>query len=241
MVRLDEKRGPPGKASFFLTLLYCIVVGGFLGVLSSLMVNSSLVEVSCSPFFAGAFGLLFLVTAFMMAVQIRNNGPHVKNRVLLILFSLLNLFAGATCFLLERDWSHALSPRMKVPFYALLGMCLAFSVNFSSLDLIGRAECCPSMHLFVRAEWQVRVIAINALCTGSLYGIAFGVLDVEDAITKSPEQFRSALNKEARICYPLGAASGALAAICARLLEVRAESQDPDLRYSRGADRRDTL
>ena len=240
MVRLDEKRAA-SPASFFGTLIRCIVIGGFLGMLSSLMVNCSLVEVSCSPFFAAAFGLLFIVTASMMASQIINNGPHVKNRTLLIGFSLMNLFAGATSFLLERDWSHGLSMHMKVPFYALLGACLAFSVNFACLDLLARADCFSSMQLFVRTEWQVRVVAINALCTGCLYGTAFGVLDVEDEITKSPERFRSALNNEARICYPLGASSGALAAIFARLLEVRAESRDPDLRYARGADRRDNL
>jgi hypothetical protein len=228
-------------SSFWLTLLRCIVVGAALGVLSSLMVNSSLVEVSCSPFFASAFGLLFIVTAGMMFAQILSNGAHVKNRILLSSFALLNLFAGGTCFLLERDWSHGITPRMKVPFYALLGMCLAFSVNFSSLDLLARADCFTSMQLFVRTEWQVRVVAINAMCTGCFYGVAFGVLDVEDAIVKSPATFRAALNAEARICYPLGAASGALAAILARLLEVRAEAHDPDLKYARGADRRDNL
>ena len=96
------KRRAASPASFFGTLIRCIVIGGFLGMLSSLMVNCSLVEVSCSPFFAGAFGLLFIVTASMMASQIINNGPHVKNRTLLIGFSLMNLFAGATSFLLER-------------------------------------------------------------------------------------------------------------------------------------------
>ena len=33
-----------------------------------------------------------------------------------------------------------LSANGKVPLYALLGICLAFSVNFSSLDLLARSQ-----------------------------------------------------------------------------------------------------
>ena len=178
--------GRAPSQAFGAVLFRCLVVGGFLGVLSSLMVNSSLVEVSCSPFFAVSFGLLFLTSGAMMAAQIIMTGSAVKNKALLIFFSLANLAASITCFFLERDWSHGLTPKKKIPLYCLLGSCLAFSVNFSSLDLLARFECFSSSQLLVRAEWQVRVVAITSICTGCLYGLTFGVLDVEDAITKSP-------------------------------------------------------
>ena len=237
----DFSRSATRSTPFLTVLIRCIFVGGSLGVLSSLMVNSSLVEVSCSPFFAVAFGLLFMTSAVMMALQVLMVGSAVRNRTLLICFALGNLLAGITCFLLERDWSKGLTKNGKIPLYALLGSCLAFSVNFSSLDLLARCEVFTSSQLLVRAEWQVRVVAITSLFTGCMYGITFGVLDVEDAIYRSPGAFRQVLNQEARICYPLGAASGAVAAMLARLLEVRAEGGDPDLAYSRRADRRDTL
>ena len=98
------------------------------------------------------------------------------------------------------------------------------------------------MKLLVRSEWQMRVVALTSISTGALYGYIFGVLDIEDAF-KSPGLFRDALNREAKICYPLGAGSGALAAVVARLLEMGAEAADPDLGYARGHSglRHDTL
>ena len=76
-----------------MALLRCLIVGGLLGVLSSLMVNSALVEVSLSPFFAVAFGLLFLSSAFMMAYQVIT-APDANNRCLLGCFAFLNAFSG---------------------------------------------------------------------------------------------------------------------------------------------------
>ena len=232
-LRPPRTRDPPYTMMLVKTFIRVGVIGGALGVLSSLMVNCSLVEVSCSPFFAVAFGLLFLTSAAMMFGQLATQ-PNAKNRTLIIFFALLNGIAGIVCFMLERDWSHGLTASGKVPLYALLGSCLAFSVNFSSLDLIARCECFTASQLLVRAEWQMRVVAITSIFTGGMYGVAFGILDIEDALVKSPDAFRSALNKEAKICYPVGLASGAIAAVTARLLEMGAEARDPELAYMRG-------
>ncbi len=227
-------RGRAGlvPAGMWCSLLRSCIFGAVLGSLSSLMVNSALVEVSLSPFFATSFGLLFLTSAATVVWQLQHESA-AQNNMLLRCFALLNALSGVTCFLLERDWSLGLSPQRKVPLYALLGMCLAFSVNFSALDLLARCDA-RSRPVLVRMEWQVRIVAITSVCTGALFGIAFGVLDVEDALIKSPAALRNALHREARICYPVGAASGAFASLCARLLEVKAEAEDPDLAYSRG-------
>ena len=223
-------RGASGECA--ITLMRCLVVGGLLGSFSSLLVNSSLIEVSISPFFAVAFGLLFISSGIMMAAQMVLDEQQIKNRWLLLFFILLNVFSGATCFMLERDWSRGLSASSKIPLYAVLGSSLAFSVNFASLDLLARFECLANAQLLVRAEWQLRVVAVTSVCTGALWGFTFGALDVEDAIVRSPAAFREVLHREAALCYPVGAASGAFAALAARLLEVRAERRDPDLAYS---------
>ena len=70
-----------------------------------------------------------------------------------------------------------------------------------------------------------------------MFGLTFGLLDIEDKLMRSPLLLRDALHREARVCYPVGAASGALAALVARLLEQRAETLDPDLAYARGVGR----
>lgn len=67
-----------------------------------------------------------------------------------------------------------------------------------------------------------------------MFGCTFGLLDIEDQMMRSPAAFRTALHQEAQVCYPLGAGSGAFAAVVARLLEQKAEADDPDLAYSRG-------
>ena len=76
-----------------MVLLRCVIVGSLLGVLSSIMVNSALVEVSLSPFFAAAFGLLFLVSAVMMFYQVATS-PESSNRCLLGAFAFLNAASG---------------------------------------------------------------------------------------------------------------------------------------------------
>lgn len=230
MSTLGSFKAPPRTA---IVLCRCVVVGGVLGTLNSLMVNSALVEVSCSPFFAVSFGLLFVASGFTVAYQMCRE-VNVRNRLLLTGFALLNAFAGIFCFLLERDWSHGITAQSKVPLYTLLGMCLAFSVNFSCLDLLARCESSIAGAMLVRTEWQVRVVACMSLVTGSMYGFTFGFLDVEDQMVRSPLLYREALHREARVCYPLGAGMGALAAVVARLLEQKAEYDDPDLAYERG-------
>ena len=227
------RRSIPLDKRTLCTLLRCTLIGGTLGTASSLMVNSALVEVSCSPFFAVSFGLLFLSSALTVCFQLQQES-NAKNLCLLACFCLLNAVSGIICFLLERDWSHGLTAQHKVPLYGMLGMCLAFSVNFSALDLLARCNLSVSGTFLVRAEWQVRVIAVTSIVTGLMYGVTFGVLDIEDQMARSPLLFREALHREARVCYPVGAASGAFAAITARLLEVKAEADDPDHGYARG-------
>ena len=56
-----------------------------------------------------------------------------------------------------------------------------------------------------------------AVVTG--YGLVFGIMDVEDA--PRGHALRVLLQQETRICYPIGAFAGALAAVTARVIELR--------------------
>ena len=221
---------PPRKV---VVLCRCLLVGGCMGFCNSLMVNSALIEVSVSPFFAISFGVLFIASAGIVFHQMCRDA-NVHNFWLLAAFASLNLASGAVCFVLERDWSHGITASSKVPLYAMLGMCLAFSVSFSFLDLLARCDSPLVGAILVRTEWQVRVIACISLVTGGLYGFTFGYLKIEDSFLRSPLAFREALHRDSSLCYPLGAGSGAIAAVAARLLEQKAEADDPDLAYARG-------
>ena len=50
--------------------------------------------------------------------------------------------------------------------------------------------------------------------TGCMYGLSFGIMDVEDA--HKGAELRIALQRETRVCYPIGAVAGAFAAVAAR-------------------------
>ena len=50
--------------------------------------------------------------------------------------------------------------------------------------------------------------------TGCMYGLSFGIMDVEDAAKGA--ELRIALQRETRVCYPIGAVAGAFAAVAAR-------------------------
>ena len=230
MQTLSSIKHPPRKV---VVLCRCLLIGGCMGFCNSLMVNSALIEVSVSPFFAISFGVLFMASAGIVFHQMCRDA-NVHNFWLLAAFASLNLASGAVCFVLERDWSHGITASSKVPLYAMLGMCLAFSVSFSFLDLLARCDSPLVGAILVRTEWQVRVIACISLVTGGMYGFTFGYLKLEDSVLRSPLAFREALHRDSSLCYPLGAGSGAIAAVAARLLEQKAEADDPDLAYSRG-------
>lgn len=81
----------------------------------------------------------------------------------------------------------------------------------------------------------MRLIAIASVLTGLFFGLTFGVMDLEDELVKSHERMRVALQRESRICYPVGACSGMLSTLAGLLLELQAEANDADLAYIRNA------
>ena len=171
--------------------------------------------VSLSPFFALAFGFLFLVSGLAVGWQAIHepSGSHT-NRCVLGCFSVLTTLSGLVAFLLERDWSLGLSSHAKTPLYGMIGVSLAFSINFSALELLSKAHALVFVGGrgvgvgAVRNEWQVRLVAASSVLSGLLFGLTFGVMDLEDELVRSHLHFRVALERESRVCYPLGACAG---------------------------------
>ena len=126
------------QARFWSAILSRLLLGIVFGALGSLMVNCALVEISLSPLFAVAFGVLFLLSGGTIAWQVLLEPGGGESRVLLLGFAALVGTSGVLCFLLERDWSHGLSRSAKVPLYATLGVSLSFSTHFTALDLLGK-------------------------------------------------------------------------------------------------------
>eukprot|EP00457_Paulinella_chromatophora_P013847 gb/GEZN01014199.1/.p1 GENE.gb/GEZN01014199.1/~~gb/GEZN01014199.1/.p1 ORF type:complete len:233 (+),score=40.78 gb/GEZN01014199.1/:25-723(+) len=209
-------------------MAFAAVVGAILGIGASFTVNATLVEISINDFFAVYFGLLFVLIAGILLWRVRS-GDHPRP-VLLTIFSLMVGFSGVLCFFLEKLWFINMSAWVKIPLYSLLGVSVCFALLFSVIDLINYCTglfCqSPNAKALVETEKQVYLVVASAVVMGFLFGLLFGLMDVED---QDYEHLRSALMVEERLCYPIGALVGGTASAYNQKLreETRGYQFDP--------------
>lgn len=217
-------------------------VGMVLGLAISLIVNSTLVEISVSPFFALYFGLLFMSVGGVIIYRLNGASflsgsssldadqtlllapeDELRRKKQLTFFASLILVSGFLCFLLEKNWFVGLSWTTKVPLYTILGVSVAFALVFSVVDLVNyvmgflRASVARPV---VESSLQVYLIMTIALIMGATFGFIFGVMDIEDEIQY---QVRLALLKEERTCLPIGAVLGAIAGFGNEFLRLKSD------------------
>ena len=219
-------------------------VGAILGLAISLIVNSTLVEISVSPFFALYFGLLFMSVGGIIIYRLNgaawltgsSSAALDADQTLLLapedeqlrkkqltFFASLILVSGFLCFLLEKNWFVGLSWSAKVPLYTVLGVSVAFALVFSVVDLVNyvmgflRASVARPV---VESSHQVYLIMTIALIMGATFGFIFGVMDIEDEIQY---QVRLALLKEERTCLPIGGLLGAIAGFGNEYLRLKSD------------------
>lgn len=217
-------------------------VGMVLGLAISLIVNSTLVEISVSPFFALYFGLLFMSVGGIIIYRLNGASflsgsssldadqtlllapeDELRRKKQLTFFASLILVSGFLCFLLEKNWFVGLSWTTKVPLYTILGVSVAFALVFSVVDLVNyvmgflRASVARPV---VESSLQVYLIMTIALIMGATFGFIFGVMDIEDEIQY---QVRLALLKEERTCLPIGAVLGAIAGFGNEFLRLKSD------------------
>merc|ERR1712008_337041 len=123
-------------------------------------------------------------------------------------FACLIILSGLICFMLEQKWYHGLSAMTKVPLYTILGTSVAFALTFSVVDLVNYVLGFLQSSVakpFVESAAQVYMVLATALVMGGIFGLIFGVMDVEDEVSY---QIRLALLREEHYCYPIGAVLG---------------------------------
>ncbi|EPR60616.1 putative membrane protein [Toxoplasma gondii RUB] len=212
-------------------------VGIALGIIASLIVNCTLVEISMSSFFSFYFGLLFVtvgsvilwriqVTSKMAAdVSVGGGESDQPRKMQLQFFAALIIASGILCFVLKKNWFVGLHPVVKVPLYTLLGIAVAFALTFSLVDmvnyLLGFFQSSVAKPL-VESKEQVNLVLFTALLMGGLFGFIFGVLDVEDEVQY---HVRLALLREQHLCYPIGAILGGLAGLGNEILRQADEAK----------------
>lgn len=113
------------------------VIGAVLGMGISFIVNSTLAEISISPFFSVYFGIVFSIVGGMIIWRINQQEDMDSNRRMgLYLFGGLVILSGIVSILLEKNWFLGLSPGNKIPLYGVLGISVSFALTFAIVDLI---------------------------------------------------------------------------------------------------------
>jgi len=125
-------------------------------------------------------------------------------------FAALVLASGVACFFLRDGWIKNFTVGGKVPLYALLGMSFSFTITFCFTECISLPiwERCWSEIEDRRAIFgtrkQIFALFVTSLFMGSLFGLLFGLVDVENDVK----------NEKLKLCtiysIPLGVGIGAL-------------------------------
>merc|ERR1712232_1296972 len=90
----------------------------------------------------------------------------------------------------------------------VLGTSVAFALAFSVVDLVNYVLGFLQVSIakpFVESASQVYMVLTTSLIMWAVFGLIFGVMDVEDEVSY---QIRLALLREERYCYPVGAILG---------------------------------
>lgn len=189
------------------------IVGMIIGILCSLIVNCTLVEVSLSKFFSTYFGILFIAVGMIIFWRLNANVADEAEgrRQQLIGLSILIIFSGILCFFLDRSWLFSLPSIAKVPIYCILGISIAFALTFSLIDLINYLISFIQGSItrpLIESKAQVYLILLFTITMGGIFGFIFGLLDVED---EPSHHIRLALMKAENYCFPIGIVLGGIA------------------------------
>ncbi|OEH78433.1 uncharacterized protein LOC34617344 [Cyclospora cayetanensis] len=205
------------------------IVGVLLGIISSLIVNCTLVEISVSSFFSLYLGIVFITVGavILWRINVNADGASQGRKLQLTFFAGLIVFSGVLCFVLKRNWFVGLHAIAKVPLYTILGVSVAFALTFSLVDVVNYLfsffQSSVSKPL-VESREQAYMVLFFTLIMGGVFGCIFGMMDVEDEMQY---QIKLALLREQQFCYPLGALIGGLAGFSNEILR----QSEQKLRY----------
>lgn len=185
-------------------------LGGLFGVLVAEVVANSLVEISITPYFSIVFGVAFAILGAAILYRVLTSLTEQDKRSIMVAFAVLVFGSSACSFLLERDWV-PLPPMAKVPMYALVGLSLSFALTFSFTEFVNMGicdKCCRTdfeNNPVIGTKKQIFLIFAGAVIMGSVLGVLFGVIDVEN-----DTQLHNKFNENLIISLPLGFVIGSI-------------------------------
>lgn len=210
------------------------LIGAGIGALCSLLVNSTLIEVSINTVFSIYFGVIFAGIGLLVLWRTYNENQKNESTIvrrptdtffahpgMLYTFSSLMIFSGLICFLLRKDWFTEINYLLKIPFFTTLGVSFSFIIILLFADCLnycaascGRGPARP----IIDSNQQIYLVAALAVIMGFLYGFIFGILDLEDA-----NLYKLAIlaMKEESYCYPIGIILGGIAGFLNEIMRER--------------------
>jgi len=199
--------GLRSRISKVFTCSLFLVSGTIFGGLACTIVNEILLRVSETPGVSCTIGLMLFGIAVVISCRAPRKGSR-SQRYFVLAFALWVLFAAVFCMILDKQFVHWITPTEKIPLYCIVSVALQIVLTFAFVDFVNcmgrRCSGCNSGRLIVSSSPQVCLILVIAIALGLLFGIVFGVYDVED--DSGWLQWR----KDRRLTFPMGMVGGSL-------------------------------
>ena len=215
-------------------------VGLVIGIMVSLIVNCTLLEISVNDWFASYFGLLFISVGLIILWRIKaqpkeqlfqaaasaGQTPEERKKQLRA-FACLILFSGVLCFMLrrfsrydahgnvEQGWYVGITKTFgswaKIPLYSVLGISVSFALTFSVIDLVNYVLGFVQGHNNAKPLVESPSQIYLVLCIALLMGAIFGIVfGTVDAPHAASYQMKLQFLHTEHLCYPIGAVLGAV-------------------------------
>ena len=160
--------------------------------------------------------MLFILIGVVIIWRVNSTAAvaaATARKQLLLSFASMVIVSGLLCFAVEKNVM-GLSAAARVPIFTVLGVSVCFALTFSFIDLfnwaVGQCQASGSAPL-VETPQQVYLLLAVSVIMGAVFGLIFGLMDVEDA--GPGRSMKLALLKEESYCYPIGLVLGAGAAL----------------------------
>jgi hypothetical protein len=167
-----------------LTSIMSLFIGMFIGIIISQIIGNSLIIISLNKFFSIIFGICFILLGIILFWRIYTNIVELSKKYIFIFFSFIVFISGIFCFILEKKWIY-ISITGKVSLYGIIGISLSFSLVFALVELINFGifnKICfiNSKESIFKTKIQIYFLFSGTIIMGSIFGILFGTIDIED-------------------------------------------------------------
>jgi len=201
-------------------------IGAFIGIIVSLIIANSLVEITRSTPFAIVFGVAFCLLGLAIFYRVYSTPTDSFKRILVFIFAILIIVSGIFCFVIPRDAYDQYKLIVLILIYSLLSISLAFALAFSITEFLNMGLCdkCrnikpedPNANIpIVGSKGQVITVFAGALVIGIAFGIAFADIDPKNS---------DSYEKQIIVSIPIGVVTGAVVGFLVQWLRSMGNSQ----------------